>query len=99
MPPPAWYGWGAQGPPPPYAAVAAPAPAKVEEKKEDEKKDEEKKAEEKTEKKEEAKVENPDAPPKLDEGVNYMFHTGHTMLHIFNKAAPIWEEKYHQQEL
>lgn len=86
MPPPAWWGWGVQGPPPPYAPVAPPASAKAEEKKKDQKR-------------EEAKVENPDAPPKLDEGVNYMFHTGHTMLHIFNKAAPIWEEKYKGQEL
>ena len=55
-------------------------------------------AEKKEEKKEE-KLENPDAPPKLDEGVNYMLHNGHTMLHIFNKAAAVWDEKYRTQEL
>lgn len=100
MPPQQWgwgygppgYGWPGMGttPPPPYTA---PAPA-AEERKEE-------KAEEKKEEGQEAgkAPENPDAPPKLDEGVNYMFDTGHTMLHIFNKAAPVWEEKYHKQEL
>lgn len=91
--PPQWigpYGVGYAGPsggtpPPPYVA---PAPAA--EKAKDEKA---------AETEEEKKVENPNAPPKLDEGVNYMFDKEHTMLHIFNKAAPIWEEKYQKQEL
>lgn len=91
--PTSWYGWGTPPgyatPPPPY--VTPPPPAE-EKKEEEEKKDEGKQDEEQ-------KVENPDAPPKLDEGMNYMFDNGHTMLHIFNKAAPIWEEKYHKQEL
>lgn len=44
---------------------------------------------------------NPWAPPKLDDGVNYMFpkEEDHTMLHIFNKAAPVWKEKYRTQKL
>lgn len=85
-------------PPPPYAP-AAPAAG---EKKADEKKEEkaeEKEAEEAGAKEEKKAEENPNAPPQLDEGVSYMFDTGHTMLHIFNKAAPVWEEKYQKQEL
>lgn len=87
MPPQCWgpYAFGGGTPPPPYLP---PAPAAKEEEKE-----------QKAEEKKEEKIKNPDAPPKLDEGVNYMFDKGHTMLHIFNKAAPIWEEKYQKQEL
>lgn len=79
-----WPGHTAATPPPPYAAVA---PEVKEEKKEPKKEEKDK------------KPENLCAPPQLDRGVNYMFDTEHTMLHIFNKAAPIWEEKYHKQEL
>ncbi|GAB7360473.1 hypothetical protein MBLNU230_g8425t1 [Neophaeotheca triangularis] len=39
------------------------------------------------------------APPSLREGTNYMFPPTHTMLHIFNKAAPIWEPHYQNQNL
>ncbi|KAF7197479.1 hypothetical protein HII31_01289 [Pseudocercospora fuligena] len=41
------------------------------------------------------------APPTLRPGVNYLFaeKSAHTILHIFSKAAPIWEEKYHGQNL
>ncbi|KJX92739.1 hypothetical protein TI39_contig5829g00010 [Zymoseptoria brevis] len=39
------------------------------------------------------------APPALAPGVNYMFPPAHTMLHVFNKGAPIWEDKYKGQGL
>ncbi|KXT00850.1 hypothetical protein AC578_966 [Pseudocercospora eumusae] len=41
------------------------------------------------------------APPSLRPGINYLFASpnNHTILHIFSKAAPIWEEKYHGQNL
>jgi cleavage and polyadenylation specificity factor subunit 2 len=31
--------------------------------------------------------------------MNYMFAPTHTMLHVFNKGAPIWEDKYKGQGL
>ena len=42
---------------------------------------------------------NPDYPPTLRPGINYMFPKEHTILHIFNKASPIWEKKYRGQAL
>lgn len=57
----------------------------------------EKKKEEKKEKKQE---ENPWAPPKLEDGESYLFPGNHTMIHVFNKAAPIWnKEKYAKENL
>ncbi|CZT14322.1 uncharacterized protein RCC_00299 [Ramularia collo-cygni] len=38
-------------------------------------------------------------PPTLRPGENYMFPPEHTLLHVFNKAAPIWNSKYHGQGL
>ena len=73
-------------PPPPY-----PAPAPCDKKEE--------KTDEKTDEKEEEKVVNPYAPPTLGPGVNYLFDNGHTMLHIFSKAAKIWEPKYEKENL
>lgn len=39
--------------------------------------------------------------PTVLPGVNYMFprKREHTILHIFNKAAPVWEEKYQGQAM
>lgn len=34
------------------------------------------------------------APPKLRDGMNYMFPAEHTKLHIFNKSSRVWEDKY-----
>ena len=41
------------------------------------------------------------APPKVDKETIYMFDKpgNHTMLHIFNKGAPVWEEKYKKEKL
>ena len=50
-------------------------------------------------KEEHKKKENPWAPPEHPHGANYLFDSEHTMLHIFQKAAPIWTEKYRGQEL
>ena len=58
-----------------------------------------KKDEKKDDKKEDKKEPNAYAPTELPEGVSYMFDNEHTMLHIFNKAAPIWTEKYRTQKL
>lgn len=39
--------------------------------------------------------------PTVLPGVNYMFprKKEHTILHIFSKAAPVWEEKYQGQAM
>ncbi|USW56394.1 hypothetical protein Slin15195_G097130 [Septoria linicola] len=39
--------------------------------------------------------------PTLRPGVNYLFpsKSQHTILHIFNKASPIWEKKYEGKEM
>lgn len=37
--------------------------------------------------------------PSVRPGVNYMYAPTHTKLHIFNKAAPVWDEKYKNQAL
>ena len=81
---------GLYSPPPPYASPVPPAQVPlppcppVECKKEEEK-----------------KPGNLYAPPALPHGANYMFDKGenHTMLHIFNKAAPVWTEKYRNEKL
>ena len=39
------------------------------------------------------------APPKMPNGANYMFDRHHTMVHVFNKAAAVWEEKYRKEKL
>ncbi|KXT13581.1 hypothetical protein AC579_8095 [Pseudocercospora musae] len=39
------------------------------------------------------------APPSLRPGINYLFPSSHTILHIFSKAAPIWHERFHGQNL
>ena len=44
-----------------------------------------------------ATAQNPNAPPSLRPGMNYMFAPEHTHLHIFNKASRIWEDKYRGQ--
>ncbi|KAF2174015.1 hypothetical protein M409DRAFT_62200 [Zasmidium cellare ATCC 36951] len=41
----------------------------------------------------------PSAPLTLRPGVNYMHAPAHTFLHIFNKAAPVWEAKYRTESL
>ena len=71
-------------PPPPSPWCCPPAPPK-EDKKKDEKKDD--------------KKGNPYAPPKLPEGANYLFDKENMMVHIFNKAAPVWSEKYRNRTL
>lgn len=42
---------------------------------------------------------NMSSSPSLRPGENYMFPPQHTILHIFNKASPIWEPKYAGQGL
>ena len=76
-------------PPPGVYGNLLPAPPKLEKK--EEKKDD---AKAKDEKKEKPKKENRNAPPKMPGGCNYMFDKHHTMVHIFNKASPIWDDKY-----
>ncbi|KAK4498348.1 hypothetical protein PRZ48_011006 [Zasmidium cellare] len=41
----------------------------------------------------------PSAPLTLRPGVNYMHAPSHTKLHIFNKAAAVWEDKYKTETL
>lgn len=59
----------------------------------------EKKEEKEDEEEKDGKPKNAAAPPGLQEGENYMFDQEHTMLHIFNKAAPVWAEKYRTEKL
>jgi len=82
-------------PPAPARAVQAKPAAPKPEKKE------EAKPAPKPEKKEEAKTKAKisRAPPPLKEGVSYMFPLEHTTIHIFQKPAPIWMEKYHHAQL
>jgi hypothetical protein len=37
---------------------------------------------------------NGNNPPPMRSGTNYMFPREHTKLHIFHKAARVWEDKY-----
>lgn len=70
-------------PPPPPSVKKEPPP-----KKGDDKKSEPPKKAEKP-----AKV-NPYAPPELKPGMNYWFPWDHVILHIFDKACKMWEDKY-----
>jgi hypothetical protein len=36
----------------------------------------------------------PNEPPHQRPGMNYMFPTEHTKLHIFNKSIKVWEDKH-----
>lgn len=45
------------------------------------------------------KKENVVAAPKLPKQANYLFDKEHTMVHIFNKAAPVWTAKYREEKL
>lgn len=74
--------------PPPAAAEALvpPPPAETREEK-------------KVAKEKKAKKFNANAPPSLAKGVNYMYPLEHTILHIFRKAAPVWEERYRGRKL
>jgi hypothetical protein len=40
---------------------------------------------------------NPNPPPALRPGMNYMYSPEHTQLHIFGKASKIWKDRYHGQ--
>ncbi|KAK5168614.1 uncharacterized protein LTR77_005923 [Saxophila tyrrhenica] len=100
-------------PPPEYGRVSPPppplAPAAVPEKEKESKEDEEKEEqpaeeggpEQEIEVKEKKKQER--APvarlPKLEKHTNYLFDKEHTMVHVFNKAAPVWMEKYRKERL
>jgi hypothetical protein len=42
---------------------------------------------------------NPNEPPQLGAGMNYMFPAQHTKLHIFNKSSKLWEDKHKGKSL
>jgi hypothetical protein len=71
-------------PPPPDADGKLPSPPPKDDKK----------GEKKGEAKKKEKKENPCAPPKMPDGCNYMYDKSHTILHIFCKTHPVWEDKY-----
>ncbi|KAK3672142.1 hypothetical protein LTR78_007895 [Recurvomyces mirabilis] len=81
-------------PPPPPPAPAKKAEAKPAPKPASEPAP---KPEKKEEPKPKAKISR--APPPLKDGVNYMFALEHTTIHIFQKPAPIWMEKYSHAQL
>ncbi|KAK5137153.1 hypothetical protein LTR08_000658 [Meristemomyces frigidus] len=68
-------------------------------KKPEAKKDAKKEEPKKKETKKESPKKNRFAPPPLLPGTNYMFPTEHTQLHIFQRAAKVWEDKYKGVEL
>lgn len=82
-------------PPPP----ALPSPPMHEKKEEDGEEDDESEVVEIVEVKKKKKQHNEAAPPKLVKHGNYMYDKAHTMVHIFNKAAPVWTDKYRKEKL
>lgn len=42
---------------------------------------------------------NPNEPPQLRAGMNYMFPAEHTKLHIFNKSSKVWEDRHRGRSL
>ncbi|KAM0718047.1 hypothetical protein Q7P37_006379 [Cladosporium fusiforme] len=79
-------------PPPAYQPAPAPAPASS--KKSTSSKKEAPKAAPPPPASEHHSAKNANAPPKLRDGMNYMFPAEHTKLHIFNKSSRVWEDKY-----
>lgn len=73
---------------------APPPPPK---KKADKEKKDDKKGKKEDKDKKDDKTTNPNKPPALRAGMNYMYPPEHTRLHIFNKTSKVWEDKYKGQ--
>jgi len=71
----------------------APPPNSPQKRKGDDEGDAEKKV------KKPKKKPNPYAPPPLRPGVNFLFPRETTQLHVFKKAAKVWDKKYEGQDL
>jgi hypothetical protein len=103
-PPPPYGGLSPPPPPAPYAPIAEKGEKSDGDGGKKGEDDEGKKAEAKNEaesKGEKKAVEkgNAYAPPKLGKGANYMFDPQSTWIHVFNKAAPVWTQKYRNEQL